>query len=133
MTSTISYYVAKKFNILDAESARYDLNLYTDTQMEKTELRASSVFTSRVGLGYSRFMFGSNEVAVSFDTYMKIAKVPTYASLPLSKIKVRVAPGTDTKVLANSLRKDMAENNFDYVWDFSEVQGTITKINNLLN
>ena len=80
------------------------VNMYTQNFVERIKLKASSIFRSRVGLGYGRFLFSRNEVGVSFDTYMKLAKIENYDDLPFEKIKIKIKAGTDTEKLGNSLR-----------------------------
>ena len=91
--------------------------MYTQNSVERIKINASSVFTSRVGLGYSRFMLGRNEIGVSFDTFMRLAKVPDYDSLPLKTLKGKVSPDTNTEELGNDLRSEMSRSNpLDSVW-----------------
>lgn len=57
MTATISSYMAKKFNILYSERNEFYINMYLDNMVEKIQLKASTVFSSRAGLTYSKFAF----------------------------------------------------------------------------
>lgn len=58
MTATISSYMAKKFNILYSDRNEFYMNIYLDRMVEKIQLKASTVFSSRTGLAYSKFAFG---------------------------------------------------------------------------
>lgn len=51
----------------------------------------------------------------------------------MDKIKIKIRNPNKIKELANRLRIKISSRNIDSVWDYSELQGTINKIESLLD
>ena len=76
-------------------------------------MKMSTVFEKRAGLGYSQFEFGHHDVGISFETYAELAGLKSIEDIPYQRIKVKVKDPSNTRELANRLRRQMAHHNMD--------------------
>jgi hypothetical protein len=90
MTCTVSKYIANKFGIMDGPSHEFYINIYYENSLRRVPIKYSSIFDKRIGLLYSAIL-PLSEVGVSFDTYRAIAGIPSDASLPIQKVKVKIS------------------------------------------
>ena len=60
MTCTLSEYMSKKFNILYSDNKEFLMNVYTRQSASRLKLNASTIFSKKAGLSYSKFLFNKH-------------------------------------------------------------------------
>jgi hypothetical protein len=116
MTCTISKVTAEQFGILDTPNHEFFVNAYYDYGFQRVPLRYTSVFEKRMGLLYSYIVLNP-EIGVSFDTFRRLAGIPSDQEVPIGEVKVKVRDVGKVKEVADRIRA--LSNNHDTVWDYT--------------
>ena len=67
---------------------------------------------------------------MSFDTFRKLANIPTDEEIPIGEVKIKVKDITKVKQIADQIRS--INHSIDNVWDYTELKTTLDKIDNIL-
>lgn len=67
-TSTLSKYVARKFNILEGDNREYLINYYWSDKVLRIPMNYSTIFSKRAVLAYNAFS-KRTQIGVSMDKY----------------------------------------------------------------
>lgn len=89
-SSTLSKYVARKFNILNGENREYLINYYWPDKVLRLPMNYSTIFSKRAVLMYNAFGKKTTQVGVSINKFKELAGIGKYDEVPLVSLKVKI-------------------------------------------
>ncbi len=114
-TSTLSKYVAKKFNILNGEDREYLISYYWPDKVLRIPMNYSTIFSKRAVLTYNAFS-KRTEIGISMDKYRELAGIGKYDDIPLSFLKIKINDPQKSSEVAGALQRKMSYSNMDKLW-----------------
>ncbi len=117
-TSTLSKFVAKKFNILKGDDREYLINYYWPDKVLRIPMNYSTIFSKRAVLIYNGFS-KRTQIGVSLDKYRELAGIGKYDEIPLSYLKIKINDPQKSSEIAGQLQKKMSFSNMDKLWEYS--------------